>query len=884
MMFLGAILLIWNIPSLSLADWPMLLALIALGSVAIVIRELGATNRWHITINFVAYSFCMLRLDTAGTMLVILISNLVFWIWYRGEFGNKWYIILFNTACYIFVAQTTILIYRWINPTSRLDTWLSVAGIVVGMLVFTLLNHLLVGIIVWLARGQNFTESGVFDFMPLIIDLTLLIMGASLNIAWNYNPYATVLLLLPLYLIYSTLRVPALERQAEVDQKTGLYNHNYFMLQLENELKRANRFDRPLMVILADLDLLRNVNNTYGHLAGDEVLKGVAHIMKSLVREYDVVARFGGEEFAIFMPETNTNTAYERAEEIRLAIERAEFTVPTSVTPIKITMSFGIAGRENAKQTKEEIIHNADVVLYYSKHKGRNCTHIYTPGEYDPEILNETSPETSGNTPEKPATHDYPAANYQNIKEQIQEQPPEQPHEAQAQPVQTGYVSSPPALRPATQQNSTRIQIYIILVMIAAGLLFGLNYQPLSAGNVLGLLLFVVMLIFTEWISLDLYVRDTAISTSAVPMLAGTLLFGPVGALVLSIAFALTSYFKFRGPFSRILFNASNQLIAAMLYLGILRLILVPFSQWLTSLQLLYTIFAMTIAYLVTTILVAIGIHLNNGGGLFQIWREQFHWLGPYYLVMGLIAYALVFGYTTANFLGIILVVAPLLMLRFSQVQYIQHTRKMVAEVREKNARLENIAREISSINYGLLDTLAEVIDLRDHYVLSHSRRVTEYAVSISEILGLNPKQIEVVRKASLLHDIGKLGIPDAILGKPGSLTHEEYQVIQQHAEMGAALLEKSPSLRGLIPPIKHHHEAYDGSGYPLGLKGNQIPIEARIVAVADAIEAMASDRPYRQARPPATIIAELTRCSGTQFDPQVVEIAIQLIKTQKIV
>jgi diguanylate cyclase (GGDEF)-like protein len=193
-----------------------------------------------------------------------------------------------------------------------------------------------------------------------------------------YNNFALVLFLIPIYMIYSTLRVPALERKTEIDAKTGLFNHEYFKQQVTNELSRANRFDRPLAIIMADLDLLRNINNTYGHLAGDEVLIGVARMLKQSVREYDVAARFGGEEFSILLPETNIQQAYERAESLRRAIEEMEFTIPTSVLPIRVTMSFGLACRESFGQTTDEIIHHADTALYHSKLSGRNRAYAYT--------------------------------------------------------------------------------------------------------------------------------------------------------------------------------------------------------------------------------------------------------------------------------------------------------------------------------------------------------------------------------------------------------------------------------------------------------------------------------------------------------------------------
>jgi GGDEF domain-containing protein len=212
------------------------------------------------------------------------------------------------------VLQAASILYELINPAHSPDTWQTALALIFSMATFNLLNHLMVGVVIWFARGETFKKSGVFDFFPLMLDLSLLYFGASLSIVWNHNALALGLFLVPLYLIYSTLRVPALERKTEIDSKTGLFNHEYFKNQLNNELPRANRFDRPLCIVLADLDLLRNINNTYGHLAGDEVLIGVAKVLKASVRDYDVVCRFGGEEFAILLPETTLAQAYERAE------------------------------------------------------------------------------------------------------------------------------------------------------------------------------------------------------------------------------------------------------------------------------------------------------------------------------------------------------------------------------------------------------------------------------------------------------------------------------------------------------------------------------------------------------------------------------------------
>ena len=177
------------------------------------------------------------------------------------------------------------------------------------------------------------------------------------------------------------------------------------------------------------------------------------------------------------------------------------------------------------------------------------------------------------------------------------------------------------------------------------------------------------------------------------------------------------------------------------------------------------------------------------------------------------------------------------------------------------------------------MDGIDTVIELRDPYVLGHSQRVTDFAVNLAVQMGLNDKQVELVRKGSLLHDIGKLGISQDILAKPSKLTSKEYEAIKKHPSLGATLLEKSPHLRPMASIVRYHHEYFDGNGYPEGIAGNQIPVEARIVSVADAIEAMASDRPYRRARDKEYIVNELRRCSGTQFDPQVVDKALNILE-----
>ena len=374
----GLAIFVWQMSRMNLDRSGFTIILCFLASLALILKVEGTTNRSHYTFSFLVYGFTFTLFGIPATILVIVVSNLAEWLWNRPT----WYTQLFNICCSILVMQLAGLVYGWIHPDHVLTSWQVVVAIATGMGIFNLLNHLMVGIAAWLAQGRNFKRSGVFDFFPLILDQALLYLGASLSFVWAYNRFALVLFLVPIYLIYSTMKVPALERKTEIDVKTGLFNHEYFRRQVSGELNRANRFNRPLTIIMADLDLLRNINNTYGHLAGDEVLIGVATILERSIREYDVAARFGGEEFAILLPETTIQQAYARVEGIRKAIEEKEFTIPTNSSPIRATMSFGIACRESFSQTTDQIIHNADKALYHSKLSGRNRVYACTREGY----------------------------------------------------------------------------------------------------------------------------------------------------------------------------------------------------------------------------------------------------------------------------------------------------------------------------------------------------------------------------------------------------------------------------------------------------------------------------------------------------------------------
>ncbi len=190
---------------------------------------------------------------------------------------------------------------------------------------------------------------------------------------------------------------------------------------------------------------------------------------------------------------------------------------------------------------------------------------------------------------------------------------------------------------------------------------------------------------------------------------------------------------------------------------------------------------------------------------------------------------------------------------------------------------------QIQKITLQTITTIANTIDAKDEYTKGHSRRVSEYSVAIAEEMGFSEKEIREIRAIALLHDIGKIGVPDAVLNKPGKLTQEEYQLMKQHTVIGAEILKDIEMLPGIDIGAKYHHERYDGKGYPDGLKKEEIPKIARIIAVADAYDAMTSNRVYRKQLTDEKVMSELEKGNGTQFDPEAVTALLKLLKEGKI-
>ncbi|MFN8444065.1 MAG: diguanylate cyclase [Caldilineaceae bacterium] len=927
---LGGSMLLLSLAKLHPSNLWLLLILCALAAMAQILKVEGTTNRSSYQISWSVYGFSFVLLGAPETILVILVAHLADWLWHQYQ----WYIQSFNVASYVVVVSIAKMILDGVSSGAGSATQVnSVVGFMAAGICFTLLNHFMVGMALYLARGERFSQSGVFNLLTLMIDFITFSMGATAAYIWIVNPYAVILILSPLYLIYTTLRVPALEHQTRTDPKTGLYNARYFGEALASELGRANRFRRPLTIVMADVDHLRTINNTYGHLAGDIVLRMLSEQLQCHVKEFDIVGRFGGEEFAILLPETNLQQALPRIEKIRAKIEKMKVDVPTSVAPISVTMSFGVAEREHQDQTADELLHCADLAMYEAKATSRNRVCYYTYGNVNSYTSSSNASDKTSQPVIEPLTEQAALGMMQTdqtpiIESKVAKQPTEPVLErilsAKTPPAALNSVrmSAPSQLpmvavpntqtKAAAKQTASNepapltkyvprqkpagvsaksglakappawwLSTYIITVALAACLVLAFSGNPAGIIDWKGIFAFAALAFVAEWLGIEIYADNVAVSTSVAPLIAAACIFGVQGALVLSLALAVAPLMKYHSPLNRFVFNTSNHLLAGLLAANFVILTGMNFGPNPGIGSILVLLAATLINYLATTVLLSVALILDSGQSFRQVWTERFGWLWPYYGALGAIAYALAIGYLNSGIVGVVVILIPLLMIRLSQNQYVRRTEGIVSQLRSANDELTKRTQEIAAMNDGLIQALAQASDLRDPHVHGHSQHVARYAVMIANELRLPESKVNIIRQAGLLHDIGKIGIPETILFKPTRLTEEEFAIIKQHVTLGAALVEGIESLQHLAPFIRHHHERIDGKGYPDGLAADQIPLEARIINAADAIEAMASDRPYQKARSAQDIIHELHQKSGTQFDPMVVDAFLKIIERE---
>ncbi len=513
------------------------------------------------------------------------------------------------------------------------------------------------------------------------------------------------------------------------DALTGLYNRRHLDEELQRSWQLSNRYKNPMALMMLDIDQFKEVNDRYGHRAGDDLLKEFVIAMQSHVRGSDILARYGGDEFVILLPQAGPREAHGLAQRILETIRATRFL--SGMGGLSLTASIGVASYDPNRSLPghQELLHQADQALYQAKKDGRNRVQFRD---------------------EHTATNAAMA-----------------PEPASGETAKRGTVM--------VVDDEPSVLTVVKMILHRAGFAVdtaGTIQQGMDAmtsrRNYYDILLCDLTLPDGHGLDLIRWARELQ------PEMTSMIITG----------------------------NATAENAIKALQEGAYDFITKPIMR--------------------DVMLAAIDRALEYRGLLTENKR------------------------------------------------YREHLEEMV---RIKHAELAAALESIKRSYQFSLETMVAMLDSREFETGQHSLRVRELTMALARHMGYEGEVLEELGRGALLHDIGKIGIPDAVLLKPGGLSEEEWATMRKHPEIGHKFVKNSEFLKTAAGIVLSHHEAWDGSGYPQGLKGEAIDPGARIFSVVDSYDAMRSPRVYKKSMPPAQALAEIKRKAGTQFDPQVVKI-----------
>lgn len=788
-----------------------------------------------------------------------------------------WYRWMFNTA------QTLVAAFavRWLFVVAGKNAFegpASLVIVVVAALAFPFLQAFMVALMLYFDKGVRVFSAQPLERDALLAEVTMTTLGALVAAVWHTQPWFAALLPMPMAIMYTLVRRVQMVPLAEFDAKTGLYNFRHFEETVNVEFVRARTARRPLSMLFMDLDYMRHVNNRYGHLAGDQVLKDLAAILTRETRHGDMVARFGGEEFVAVLPGTDRAEATYIAERIRSKVEQHECKFEGH--SIKVTVSIGVVAYPLDGQEVTQLIQRADEALYAAKNEGRNRVktagntgEMQIPPEMRRPALAALPPVAAaaqvGEAPAPPA----PA----NVREEPRADQSTKPAPPPAPPPAA-------AVTPAAPLTESWLLAAVPQIVAAAGtltLIWSLSAATWPYPHLLPLSLLLVAAVIAELLTVQVYEgarQKMTISMGVGAILAAVTQLDLTGALIVGVFGGAFHMVMARvRDWTKVAFNLGGICLATAAAMGAYRLL--PVDWTLTHITINHLI-GPTLATLTfwafNTGLVSLMVGLRSRKGALRVWVNNL-WFSPAFILSGLTGAFLGASYHLLGPVGAAIFLTPILVLRYFFSLYAGRMQRTIIDLEEAKTNVEASNLEKEQTLEHLILTISAIIDARDRSVAGHSEQVARYAVALAEELELPAPEIRKIRIASLLHDLGKIGIPEAILHKPGRLTPEEYAVIQTHAQLGARILAGVPALQDVARIVGEHHEHYDGLGYPAGKAAEKIAIGGRIVAVADTLDTILSDRPYSAAKPLSWALEELVRCSGTQFDPDVVAAVLRI-------
>ncbi len=692
----------------------------------------------------------------------------------------------------------------------------------------------------------------------------------------------------------------SLERQAQTDPLTGLWNHRAFHERLRLELVEASAGQAPVSLVMLDLDDFKRVNDVYSHATGDEVLAEVAEILLRSIRSGDSVCRIGGEEFAIIAPSSGLAEAH------RLAVRVQEQVARVAFGPVgSVSLSIGIAAGPEHAANPRGLVACAEVAMMTAKTRGRGQVVVFEDGRA-----------------ERPSEHHLDRrAEIRSIAHLK---------------LLHGVSSKLSRLNDVAKIGATIAEELRLLIDYHNCRVFvrdGDDLRPIAfrgdlvaAGSAMEVLQTRVGEGITGHVAetgrpflsndaarseLGVQIAGTARieeSLIAVPLLYGA---SAVGVIVVS-KLGLDQFDQDELRLLEVLAgHASSALVNARLYEEQRReaesaKALLELSSELSSstgLEAVATRIAAGAARIMRSERASVWLPEHETGVLACCAAWQHDPARPYWQVGDVLPESLERLLATSS--------TPFLMTREDLLEHLvdadeqvcgtavvvafpagagtgaiavalgspgeldDRRRELLAGIAAQARLAVSNAHSFQGLERSFLSTieaLANALEATDEYTSFHARWICDVALRVGEELGLTPAELKRLELGALFHDIGKIGVPAAILRKPGPLTVEERAVIERHPELGERILAPLEQFADVLPVIRACHECYDGTGYPDRLAGEAIPLEARIIFACDAYHAMTSDRPYRVALPTAEAMRRIADAAGTQFDPRVVE------------
>jgi diguanylate cyclase (GGDEF)-like protein len=698
-----------------------------------------------------------------------------------------------------------------------------------------------------------------------------------------------------------------LEHQAQTDPLTGLYNHRTFHERLRAALTNASRSHDSVSVLMLDIDDFKRVNDVYGHGAGDEILRSLAELLRSAVRASDIVCRLGGEEFAIVMTSRDAKHAERLARRLVAHIAAAEFD-PAG----RITISVGLARGPEHAMNPRELIACAEAAMMTSKARGKNQIVLYD--------------ETSLERPDAPA--ETTARDVRSIA-----------HMKMLQSL-GGKLNRLNDVRQIGNVIATELRSLIDYHNCRVFVVEGENVRPIAfVGAFAGAQTSMEVLAcklgegITGHVAAtgeSLLIGDAANfplsrqvegtdrideSQIYVPLRFGTRVIGVTVISKLGLdqfdeddvrllevlaghaAVALENASLYESArreaeratalleFSRELATAEGmeEVVERLVELSARTLGSPRASVWLQGGANEQILASATFGYseieherLARVRLGHEAAHAFLGDKEpFVVTPEQRAAMNGFAEVGAGDEFAVAPLTLDGGRIGCIAVAVP------EEAGFTDRHLHLLAGVAHQAKLALTNAASFQSLETTFLETveaLANALEANDEYTSSHARWITDFALKVGAGLGLDSRQLKRLELGALFHDIGKIGIPEAVLSKPGPLTDDEQRLIEKHPELGERIIAPIDRLEEVRPIVRHCHERYDGCGYPDRIAGEDIPLESRIIFVCDAYHAMTTDRPYRRRLPEAEALRRLEDCAGTQFDPRVVDVARRVL------